>query len=173
MFLLWSSIILLFYPCIIFTQLERDYYNLGKFARLNCFIRYTLHIKYFHNCIIKAASYFGRCACILSSFSCGQLFVTPWHAACQAPLSMGFSRPGHWSGLPCPPPGDLPHPGTEPRPLMSPALASGFFTTSATWEAHVYTLIICLVLQYLDYFSMTNELQLTSSDIFPYIYFNF
>ena len=39
------------------------------------------------------------------------------------------------SGLPCPPPGDLPDPGTEPASLMSLALAGRFFTTSATWEA--------------------------------------
>ena len=51
-------------------------------------------------------------------------------------LSMGFSRQESWSGLPCPPPGDLPHPGIEPTSLSSPALAGGFFTTSATWEAH-------------------------------------
>ena len=43
----------------------------------------------------------------------------PWTVACQAPLSMGFSRQEYWSGLPCPPPGDLPNPGTEPRSLMS------------------------------------------------------
>ena len=43
-----------------------------------------------------------------------QLFVTPWTVARQAPLSMGFSRQGSWSGLPCPPPGDLPDPGIEP-----------------------------------------------------------
>ena len=53
------------------------------------------------------------------------MFVTPWTAARQAPLSMGFSRQEHWSGLPCPPPGDLPHPGIEPK---SPALAGRFFT---------------------------------------------
>ena len=53
----------------------------------------------------------------------------------QPPLSMGFSRQEYWSGLPCPPPGDLPNPGIEPVSLMSPALAGGFFTTSATWEA--------------------------------------
>ena len=41
-----------------------------------------------------------------------------------------------WSGLPCPPPGDLPDPGMEHTSLMSPALAGGFFTSSATWEAH-------------------------------------
>ena len=53
----------------------------------------------------------------------------------QAPLSMGFSRQEYWSGLPCPPPGDLPNPGIEPVSLTSPALAGRFFTTSATWEA--------------------------------------
>ena len=42
------------------------------------------------------------------------LCATPWPAACQAPLSMGFSRPEYWSGLPCPPPGDLPNPGIKP-----------------------------------------------------------
>ena len=43
----------------------------------------------------------------------GLLFVTPWTVAHQASLFMGFSRQEYWSGLPCPPPGDLPHPGTE------------------------------------------------------------
>ena len=47
---------------------------------------------------------------------------------------MGFSRQEYWSGLPCPSPGDLPHPGIEPESLVTPALADGFFTTSATWE---------------------------------------
>ena len=67
--------------------------------------------------------------------TCVQLCVTPRTAARQAPLSMGFSRQEYWSGLPCPPPGDPPNPETEPVPLKSPALASGFFTTSAPWEA--------------------------------------
>ena len=44
-------------------------------------------------------------------------------------LSMGFSRQEYWNGLPCPPPGDLPNPGTEPASSVSPALAGGFFTT--------------------------------------------
>ena len=77
----------------------------------------------------------GDCACMLSCFSCVRLFVTPWTIARQAPLSMGLSRQEYCSGLPCPPPGDLPDPGMEPVPLMSPALAGRFFTTSATWEA--------------------------------------
>jgi len=63
--------------------------------------------------------------------------LTLWTRACQAPLSMGFSRQEYWSGLPCPPPGDLPNPGLEPTSLKSPALAGRFFTTSATWEAQM------------------------------------
>ena len=70
-----------------------------------------------------------------SNFSHSQLFATLWTVAHQSPLSVGFSRQEYWSGLPCPPPGDLPHPGTDPESLMSPALAGGFFITSTTWEA--------------------------------------
>ena len=58
-----------------------------------------------------------------------RLSATPWTVAHQAPLSMGFSRQEYWSGLPCPPPGDLPHPGIEPTSLRSPVLAGGLFTT--------------------------------------------
>ena len=72
--------------------------------------------------------------CALSCFTHVCLFETPWTVAHQAPPSMGFSRQEYWSGVPCPPPGDLPHPGMEPVSLMSPALAGGFFTTSATWD---------------------------------------
>ena len=64
------------------------------------------------------------------------VFATPWTVACQVPLSMGFPRQEYWCGLPLPPPGDLPDPGIEPGSLTSLALAGGFFTTSATWEAH-------------------------------------
>ena len=46
----------------------------------------------------------GVHACVLSHFSPVRLFVTLWTAACQALLSMGFSRQEHWSELPCPPP---------------------------------------------------------------------
>ena len=74
-------------------------------------------------------------SCVLSHFSNAWLFVTLWAVACQAPLSMGFSRQECWSGLPCPPPGDLPDPRIEPSSFMSPALTDGFFTTRATWEA--------------------------------------
>ena len=56
-------------------------------------------------------------------------FGTPWTIAHQAPLSMGFAWHKYWSGLPFPPPGDLPNPGIEPASPASPALAGGFFTT--------------------------------------------
>ena len=49
-------------------------------------------------------------------------------------LSKGFSGKKYWSGLPCPPPADLPNPGIKPTSLTSPALAGGFFTTNATGE---------------------------------------
>ena len=53
-----------------------------------------------------------------------QLIATPWTVPCQAPLSMEFSKQEYWSGLPFPPPGDLPNPGTEPK---SPVLAGRSF----------------------------------------------
>ena len=62
-------------------------------------------------------------------------FATPWAAAHQSSLSMGFSRQEYWNGLPFPSPGDLLDPGIEPTSLMSLALAGVFFTTSTTWEA--------------------------------------
>ena len=48
---------------------------------------------------------------LLSRFSQIQFFVTLWTVVLQIPLSMGFSRQEYWSGLPFPPPGDLPDPG--------------------------------------------------------------
>ena len=64
------------------------------------------------------------------SLSCVRLFVTPWTVAHQAPLSVGFSSQEYWSGLPFPPPEDLPDPGIKPTSLVTPALAGGFFTLS-------------------------------------------
>ena len=75
---------------------------------------------------------------LLSCFSRVQLFATPWTVAHQASLSIGFSRQEHLSGLLCPPPEDLLDLGIELSSLMSPALAGGFLTTSATWEAPVH-----------------------------------
>ena len=60
--------------------------------------------------------------------------MTTWTVAHQAPLSMGFSRQGYWSGWPCPPPADISDPEIKPVSLKSPTLAGVFFTTSATWH---------------------------------------
>ena len=82
------------------------------------------------DCVVqRSASY------VLSHFSRVWLCETLWIVACQSPLSMGLSRQEHWSGLPCPSPGDLPDSGIKHESLKTPALGSGLFTTSTTWEA--------------------------------------
>ena len=83
---------------------------------------------------------------LLRHFSCVQLCTLCNTIDCvphQPPLSMRFFRQEYWSGLLCPPPRDLPNPGIKPTSLMSPGLAGGFFTTSATWEAHTYMYYVC------------------------------
>ena len=55
--------------------------------------------------------------------------ATPWAVAHQVPLSMGFPREEHWSGLLLPPPGDLPNPGIKPASPAYSALAGRFFTS--------------------------------------------
>ena len=83
---------------------------------------------------VTAASYSNFCVtfcAMLSHFSRVWLFGTLWTVACQSPLSMGFSGKEYWSGLPFPPPGDLPDPGIK---STSPALAGSFFISSTTWE---------------------------------------
>ena len=61
--------------------------------------------------------------------------VALWTLACQPSQSMEFSRQEYWSGLPFPPPGDLPNLGIKPELLESLALAGRFFTNWTTWEA--------------------------------------
>ena len=100
------------------------------------------------------------CPAMLSCFNCVQLCVISWAVAHHAPLSMGFSRQEYWSGLPCPPPGDLPNPGIEPGSLISCALASRFFTTSATLTAigHYFSLL-CSIPFVCLYNMVTMEMQ--------------
>ena len=68
----------------------------------------------------------------LSHFGCVRLFATLW-------LFCPWDFPGKNTGVGCYVPGDLPDPGIEPVSLMSPALVGGFFTTSATWEAPLFS----------------------------------
>ena len=86
--------------------------------------------------------------CVLSCFSRVRLFVTLWTVARQAALSTGYSRQEYWSGLPCPPPGDLPSPGIEPASLTSPALADRRFTT---WEVFFDPLVEVLIYCFLKF----------------------
>ena len=71
--------------------------------------------------VVNTRQMLQNSCCVLSRFSCVQLFMIPWTVACQAPLSMGLSRQEYQSGLPFPSPGDLSHPEIEPKPLTSSA----------------------------------------------------
>ena len=73
------------------------------------------------------------CACVLSHI---RLFVALWTVAHQAPLFMGFLRQEYWSGLPCPPPGDLPDPGSKLASNAS-CIDRQIFHTSTTWETQL------------------------------------
>ena len=77
------------------------------------------------------------CVCCTQSLSHVQLCVTPWTVAHQAPLSLGVSRQEYRSGLPCPPPGDLPHPGIK---SIAPALQADSLPLSQ-WESPPFLLL--------------------------------
>ena len=86
------------------------------------------------------------CVCVLNLV---QLFSTPWTVACQAPLSVGFSRQEYWGGLLVPSPKDLSDPGIKPTSPASPALAGRFLTTEPPGKpgkililARIYQLVI-------------------------------
>ena len=85
---------------------------------------------------------FAQHVCALSCFSHVQLFATLWTVAQQASMSVGFFRQEYWSGLPCPPPGGFPNPGSEPASLVSSALAGRLFTTSASWEVFAWRILL-------------------------------
>ena len=73
---------------------------------------------------LRPKALLDQCAPAQALQSCLTL-CDPWTVPCQAPLSMAFFRQEYWSGLPCPPPGELPNLGIEPVSVMSPALAGG------------------------------------------------
>ena len=103
----------------------------GGQPRIECVLERYGSIHWFDNYLLRLHPaltlgewiYSALHLCMLSCFSCVQLFVTLWTIACQASLSMGFSRQEYWSGLPCPPPEDLPNPEIKPMSLTSLALA--------------------------------------------------
>ena len=102
---------------------------------------------------------------MLSCFSCVQLFVAPWTAARQAPLSMEFSRREHWSGLPCPPPGDLPNPGIKPESPYLLHWQEGFLPLASLGKpsththAHAYIFMLLFSHSVLSYSLQPHGLQ--------------
>ena len=80
------------------------------------------------------------CVCSVASDS-----LTPWTIACQAPLSIEFSRQEYWSMLLFLTPGDLPDPGVQLTSLLSPALAGRFFNTSTTCDSFMLTCMLSCV----------------------------
>ena len=97
------------------------FYNLVFWTTTN----ETLKINHFKSCVITATT---SHVCVPHRF---WLFVSPCTVTRQAPLTMGLSRQKYWSGLPSPPPGDLPDSGIEPAFPESPVPAGRFFT----WES--------------------------------------
>ena len=81
---------------------------------------------------------------MLSHFSHVQLFATLWTVACQAPLSLGILLQEYWSGLPGPPPGDLPGPGIKPRSAAAPALQVDSFPAAPLGKPSTCMLIFKL-----------------------------
>ena len=97
------------------------------------------------------------------------LFGTLWAAARQVPLSVGFSRQEFWSGLPFPPPGDLPDSGTEPMSLESPAKVAGFFITEppGKWNSIIEINLLQVKKEDLSFFfSFFQILKLTKASIY-------
>ena len=110
----------------------------GRWTPIHCTIREVLfHFRLLHIMLLRTMVCKFLCECLSSVLlgiylgvellhrmvrvymhakllCCIRLFATPWTVTHQAPLSMGFSKQEHWSGLPCPPPGDLPDSGIEP-----------------------------------------------------------
>ena len=89
------------------------------FSQLDSFLEFCIVDTYG---ILVGTLGFGcpeRAQAKVKSLSCVRLFAAPWTVACQAPLSVGFSRQGSWSALLFPSPGDLPNTGIE---IRSPAL---------------------------------------------------
>ena len=99
--------------------------------------------KWFSVCVCVCAR---ACVCVCVCV-CVWLFGTPWTMDCSSPDSsvrgIFQARKESWSGLPFPTPEDLPDPGIKLTSLASPALADGFFTTSATFSRSIQMYLLC------------------------------
>ena len=97
---------------------------------LNSYFLDKLNILYCLHLFLQYSYFFFICVCVCV---CVCLVISdsemPWTIVHQVPQSMEFSGQEYWSGLPFPPPGDLPHPGSEFMPPVSPTLTGRFFTS--------------------------------------------
>ena len=91
-------------------------------------------------------------------------FVTPWTVTRQAPLSMGFSRQESWSGLPCPPPGDLPNPGIK---CKRPAWQAGSLLLTHQEAIHTYIYIYIYMTIYSHDYIYIYMISVTGVPSFP------
>ena len=124
--LIKASVFSLIFLICLFSQSNSWLLGLSTEKALVCFIILI-------ESLLSARYYAKWCSCASGVLGHVWLFATPWTAAHQALLSMGFPRQEHWSGLPLPPPGDLPVPGTEP---MSPALCNLILKTTRWSQFH-------------------------------------
>ena len=86
---------------------------------------------------LKADYYLALVVMYAKSLQFCPTLCNPVEYSLPGPSVHGILQAEYWSGLPCLPPGHLLNTGIEPWSLISPALAGGFFTTSATWKAHI------------------------------------
>ena len=117
-----------FWFCCLFTVFI--YWFLSSYLCFSLKIFYT---------VIKNSGFKRDAFSCVYVLSCVQLSATLWTVACQAPLFMGFPRQEYWSGLPFPPPGDLPDPGIKPAFSVSLMLAGRFFTTKLHENPHSFS----------------------------------
>ena len=94
-------------------------------------------------------SYSCAC-CVLSPFSRVQLFATPLDCSPPGSSVHGFSRQEYWSGLPCPPAGDLPDPGIKSESITSHASEGGFFTLASPRTMQISQHCVSHVNKYLE-----------------------
>ena len=95
-------------------------------------------LKWKHNLKVKSCVLFGEHSEDLCALSRVWFFATPWTVAHQAPLSLGIPRQEHWSGLPYPPPEDLPDSGIEPESPACPALQADSLPTEPPGKPCLY-----------------------------------
>ena len=103
-----------------------------SFSRVSSPLRDLICVSYIGRWVLYSQATREVCTQTISVWVGAQshLFVTPWTVAHEPPLSMGFSRQEYWSGLSCPPPGDLTDPETKPESPASPALQANSFPLS-------------------------------------------